>query len=150
MPDEKGGLNMRQVVVDASVVIKWIFPERRNEKDIPASQKLLQKIREGEIELCQPPHWLAEVAAVCVRLSPGTSQQVVDLLYAMEFPVIDSPEIFKIACDLSRSLQHHLFDTLYHAVALSLKDCPLITADGHYFRKARKFGSITALSDFVG
>jgi hypothetical protein len=45
-------------------------------------------------------------------------------------------------------LNHHLFDTLYHAVALKVPDTLFITADTQYFRKAAKLGHIIELKDF--
>jgi predicted nucleic acid-binding protein len=39
------------------------------------------------------------------------------------------------ACTLAIDLGHHLFDTLYHAVALEADAC-LVTADDRYHRKA--------------
>jgi predicted nucleic acid-binding protein len=45
-------------------------------------------------------------------------------------------------------LDHHLFDTLYHAVALE-QGATLITADEAYFAKAKDLGSITRLADFA-
>jgi len=42
---------------------------------------------------------------------------------------------------------HHLFDTLYHGVALH-SDTLLITADEQYFRKAKDISNITLLADY--
>lgn len=138
-----------QWVVDASVAVKWIFPDKQREADIERAITLLEAIRAGNANLLQPPHWLAEVAAVCVRLDPGIAQAAVEILHAMEFPVADSPEIYIRACDMSERLEHHLFDTLYHAVALANQDTVLITADQRYFRKAERYGSIMTLAEFV-
>lgn len=44
--------------------------------------------------------------------------------------------------------QHHLFDTLYHAVALHTPNAVLITADARYHAKARLEGQISLLADF--
>ena len=46
-------------------------------------------------------------------------------------------------------LNHHLFDTLYHAVALEEK-ATLVTADRKYYDKARRMGSILMLEEFDG
>ncbi len=46
-------------------------------------------------------------------------------------------------------LNHHLFDTLYHAVALGTPATTLVTADLRYFRKARRFGAICPLAEFT-
>lgn len=48
---------------------------------------------------------------------------------------------------LSRRLGHHLFDTLYHAVAFE-ENTTLVTADERYYNKASVLGSIMLLGDF--
>ena len=50
--------------------------------------------------------------------------------------------------DLANGLNHHLFDTLYHAVALCEPDANLITADERYFLKASHKGKITLLREY--
>jgi predicted nucleic acid-binding protein len=45
-------------------------------------------------------------------------------------------------------LRQHLFDTLYHAVALET-GATLVTADERYYETARGEGNITLLSDFT-
>jgi len=52
------------------------------------------------------------------------------------------------ACHLAIETQQHLFDTLYHAVALESTDTVLVTADETYRKKAQNMGHIQALSDF--
>jgi predicted nucleic acid-binding protein len=136
------------LVVDASVAVKWLLPDRADEADSEQALALLFGIRKGTVELIQPPHWLAEVAAVLARLSPDTIDDDVGDLYALELPVLDTPEMYLTACELARSLGHHLFDTLYHAVALEVKDTSLVTADEHYYRKASVRGSIVLLNSF--
>ncbi len=137
-----------QVVVDASVAVKWIFPDNEKEADIEPAVALLESVRAGKTTMLQPPHWLAEVAAVSVRLDSSTAQEAVGLLHVMEFPVANSPEVYFRACELAAQLDHHIFDTLYHAVALCHPRTLLITADQGYFRKAEKYGSIMALAEF--
>jgi len=48
---------------------------------------------------------------------------------------------------LSRQLGHHLFDTLYHAVAFE-EDTTLVIADERYYDKASVLGNIILLADF--
>jgi predicted nucleic acid-binding protein len=45
------------------------------------------------------------------------------------------------ATRLAIEIRHHLFDTLYHAVALE-HDALLVTADETYCSKAERFGTI--------
>ncbi|MEX2535948.1 MAG: hypothetical protein WD273_10185 [Trueperaceae bacterium] len=44
-------------------------------------------------------------------------------------------------------LNHHLFDTLYHAVTLSSPEIRLVTADERYYKKAALEGQIIRLSE---
>jgi predicted nucleic acid-binding protein len=45
------------------------------------------------------------------------------------------------------ALNHHLFDALYHAVALEV-GATLVTADEVYFNKAKELGGLQRLGDF--
>jgi predicted nucleic acid-binding protein len=105
-------------------------------------------VKFGQIALREPPHWLAEVAAVLSRIAPATVRQNIEDLYAMRIPVTETPEIYVTASKLAIGLDQHLFDTLYHAVALTSPGCTLVTADERYYGKAHKEGSIMLLRDF--
>lgn len=138
---------MTRLVVDASVVVKWLVPQREDEVDTEQALILLDGIKSGRVRVHQPVHWLAETAAVLVRLSPETAAEDVADLYAMSLPVESGPEVFRVACDLAQTLNQHVFDTLYHAVALTLPDTMLVTADARYERSARRRGAIMLLRD---
>jgi predicted nucleic acid-binding protein len=58
-------------------------------------------------------------------------------------------DVYLKACDLSNSLKQHLFDTLYHAVALTEPDTIFVTADDRYYRKAASAGKIVRLKEFT-
>lgn len=140
---------MRTVVVDASVIIKWIFPEKKEEEHLPQALHLLHAIRQAKVKVLQPAHWLAECIAVIVRLKPQIANEVIDLLDAMNFSTLDTPEVYRLASQLAEQYRHHLFDTLYHAVALENGyGTQFITADKLYYKKSSKKGSIIYLGDF--
>lgn len=139
---------MIRIVVDASVAVKWLLPQRKDEADSAAALRLLREFVAGRLELQQPPHWLAEVAAVVTRLSPETAADDVSDLVEMKIDTVASRNVYLVAVELARRLDHHLFDTLYHAVALTQPSATLVTADARYFRKARGHGAIALLSDF--
>ncbi len=109
---------------------------------------MLEAIKNGAVNIIQPPHWLAEVMAVIVRLNSKIARETVELLNTMEFPIVDIPEIYHTACQLAQRYQHHLFDTLYHAVAINNPHTQLITADEKYYKKSYKEGAIIRLADF--
>ncbi|MEW5942692.1 MAG: type II toxin-antitoxin system VapC family toxin [Pseudomonadota bacterium] len=138
---------MIRLVADTSVAVKWLLPERDGEQHGEKALDLLRQIELGRASLHQPPHWLAEIAAVLARLSPATALEDIADLCDAEFAIMDAPEVYLTACRLSIELDHHLFDTLYHAVALAIPDAMLITADERYYQKAKKFGRIELLAD---
>ena len=139
---------MNQFVLDASVIIKWLIPENPDEQNVAEALALLYALRAGTIAVRQLGHWLAEIAAVGVRLKPDTiTDDIADLQELGMVSVTKIQPLWNIACSLSIRLNHHLFDTLYHAVALHL-GALLIMADEQYFRKAKDIGNIKLLADY--
>ena len=140
---------MTRFVLDASVVVKWLFPDHTDESDAVHALQILRLIRNSRLSVIRLPRWLAEVAAVTTRLEPGRARAAVSLLFALEFPTTSSMDLYLKACALSDSLKQHLFDTLYHAVALSEPDTISVTADERYYRKAASAGGIVRLKEFT-
>jgi predicted nucleic acid-binding protein len=136
------------IVLDASVILKWLLEDPLREPDTDTAEALMESIVEGELEVLQPVHWLAEVAAVAARLTPATAVRDVELLAALELPTTDDPNVISRAASLAIQTKHHLFDTLYHAVALEHDDAILVTADGRYHAKAGRYGKLVALRDW--
>ncbi len=137
-------------VVDASVAVKW-FAEgdwALREDDIDPALEILKASTRGTLDFYQPPHFLAEVAAVVSRLKPDRAQQYIDDLAQLNITWASPKVAYGRAIELARQLDHHLFDTLYHAVALSIPGAVLVTADRRYFAKAQHLGQIAWLADF--
>lgn len=137
-----------KVVVDASVCVKWFFPDSPAEHHSEQAMRLLKQMANNEITLIQPSHWLAEVVAVIARLRPDIAELTIDYLTALELDSLQTPELLKTASRLSSQLSHHLFDTLYHALAIE-EDGVFIIADKKYFKKAQSLGHIRLLRDWV-
>ncbi len=135
------------LVVDASVIVKWALPDGETENHKEEALAVLAAIESGKVSILQPPHWLAEVAAVLTRLRPETAEESVELFDLMEFPVTTDVVVLKRASRLAKELNHHLFDTLYHAVALEY-DRTLVTADDKYILKAKRLGGLIPLKRF--
>ncbi len=135
------------LVVDASVVVKWFFHDTAIEEHAEHALSVLQSVRAGTVEILQPPHWLAEVAAVIARLAPGVADEAIDVLDAMELPAVADASVYKRAASLAATLRQHVFDTLYHAVALE-HGAELISADRRYYRAAKHLGRITYLANW--
>lgn len=137
-------------VVDASVAVKW-FAEgdwALREDNIEPALEILKASTRGTLEFYQPPHFLAEVAAVLTRLQPDRSQASIDNLAQLNITWAAPTVAYTRAIELARQLDHHLFDTLYHAVALSVPGAVLVTADRRYFDKAKHLGQIAWLAEF--
>ena len=83
------------------------------------------------------------------RLQPNQAQQSIDNLAQLNITWAAPTVAYAKAIDLACQLDHHLFDTLYHAVALSVPGAILVTADKRYFDKARHLGQIALLADFI-
>jgi predicted nucleic acid-binding protein len=137
------------VVADASVALKWFFRTRSDEADVAAALALLQGVADGGITLIQPPHFVAEVASVLVREAPQTATTDLRDLLAVEMRLDTTDEaVYRRALALAARHRHHLFDTLYHALALCTPGALLVTADEAYWRKACGERAIVRLSDF--
>lgn len=131
--------------MDASVVVQWVLRERDAEEDGEKAIALLEAIRRRDVRVVQPVHWLVEAAAVLTRLSPATATTDVMDLFELELPIEQGADAYAEAVELACSLPHHLFDTLYHGVALVTPGARLVTADESYFAKAFRRGSIVRL-----
>jgi len=133
------------VVLDASVVLKWLLADPAREPDTAEASAVIEAIARGRLGVLQPVHWLADVAAAAARLTPGTAVSDIEMLAAFQFPTTDDPSVMRRATALAVETKHHLFDTLYHAVALEHDDALLVTADDRYYATAARLGNIVAL-----
>ena len=105
-------------------------------------------IERSGTELFAPAHWTAEVAAVLARIEPSIIDDALVFLDDMRPIAVSSMPLLKRAADMSVALNHHLFDTLYHAVALE-EGATLVTADEVYYDKAKDLGAIVPLAEFA-
>ncbi len=137
------------IVLDASVILKWLLEDAARESDTDKASALVESVVGNKVEILQPVHWLAEVAAVVARVSPQTAVEDVEMLAAMQFPTSDQPDVMRRATALAIETEHHLFDTLYHAVALEHESAIYITADDRYREKSSRYGRIIALRDWT-
>lgn len=87
-------------------------------EDAGKALDLLKKVGVGEVELIQPPHWLPEVIAVITPIRPIIAEQAIGYLTAMDIRTEHETDVLKITAQLSRQLNHHLFNTYYHALTI--------------------------------
>jgi predicted nucleic acid-binding protein len=136
-----------KLVVDASVAIKW-FVGAIDEQHMAQADAVAATIEGSETELFAPVHWTAEVIAVLARRDPRLVDRALLALDDMTPTLIHGVATLRRAAELSITLDHHLFDTLYHAVALE-EGATLVTADDTYFAKAKDLGGVQLLADFA-
>jgi predicted nucleic acid-binding protein len=137
------------LVVDASVILKWLITDPEIEPDTDRAVRLMEYILAEGGEVIQPPHWLAEVAAVLSRISPSTVAKDVERLKALELPVLSDSNAYRRACNLAIELNQHVFDTLYHAVAIESPGAVLVTADERYAKVAGAKGRVVRLAEWA-
>jgi predicted nucleic acid-binding protein len=137
-----------KLVIDASVAVKWIVGDQPGESDVNRASALLGAIARRTVSVIEPVHWVAEVIGVVTRLKPDRAVAAIALLTHSRFSTTASRTAYRRAAQLSGQLDHHLFDTLYHAVALE-ESATLVTADETYYGKAKDLGGVELLADFA-
>lgn len=60
----------------------------------------------------------------------------------------ENSTVYGTAIKLSIRLNHHLFDTPYHATALHMPEAIDVTADRRHYDKAKDLGQIAFLAEF--
>lgn len=136
------------VVVDASVALKWFFRDRADESRTEDALAILGAVDAQRLTMIQPPHFVAEVAAVLAREKPDGAHRDLADLQQIDWRIHKGEDVYRQSIDLAIESRQHMFDTLYHAVALRMSEATLVTADRRYFRRAQNFGRITLLGEF--
>lgn len=117
------------IVVDTSVALKWVLPERDTELAMGALR----------LALIAPDVWRIEAAngiRRAVRENAGTQAEAREWLSILDdAPVQDIPttSVLRQGLDLAMSLGHPVYDCLFLALAIE-RDCRLLTADDKFRR----------------
>lgn len=121
------------LVVDASVVLKWVLPEPGRQ----AALELRDLAQAGDCVLRAPAHWVAEVGnVVWVRARGGEATRprpidaAADLASLLAAPIISQPldVLSPLALEIATDADVTFYDALYVAAAARL-GVPLVTAD---------------------
>jgi predicted nucleic acid-binding protein len=123
-------------VVDASVAVKWLIPERGSDN----ADRLLAA---GEM-LLAPDLVLVEAAnalwkkAARGEVSVGEARRALDILRGGALETRPTPPLVRRALELAGQLRHPVYDCVYVALA-EMEDARLVTADARLLtRGARK------------
>lgn len=130
---------MRELVVDASVAIKWFIPER----DSPEAVRLL----ESGVSFSAPDLIGPEIANTLwkkTRRGEINSSDAAAILTAFEklnVEIHSSAALLPAALELAMSLDRSVYDCLYLSLAIA-QDCAVVTAD-------EKFAAVVTASPFA-
>jgi len=122
------------VVLDASVILKWVL-DAETEPGHAAAQRLLQRWQQGELDLLVPPLWLYEVGNIlCLKRREDAYAALAALwdLGLSEVPF--SRGLIQRTILLAQSHGLTFYDASYLAVAEE-KKAILVTADGKFYRR---------------
>ncbi len=124
---------MKQLVLDASVAIKWAMPFAR-EPLTDESVRLLRRYIDAEVEFIVPDVFWAEVGNVLWkgarqrRWPRDQAEAVAADMRARDFPTVPSRILLAEALRIAFAYDRSTYDCLYVALAVESKT-ELITAD---------------------
>lgn len=127
-----------QLVVDASVVLKWVLQEPGRD----AALKLLDGFEERTVHLFAPRVLLHEVGSALSKRCRRKQLTAIQTRAAWQFVDIRRPMLVENEDQLNGALElsiaHNIsfWDSLYLALAINLR-CELITADARFYRAVR-------------
>lgn len=137
---------MRLIVVDASIILKWVL-QKETESNFALAYKLLEDFINDKSEIHLPELWKYEVGNILAIKEPKHAPSLIDIL--MDYAFIEHA-LDKNDCKKVIGLQNKIggctfYDVAYHYLAIKL-DATLITADKKYFQKANKHNHIMLLN----
>jgi len=120
----------RTIVVDSSVVVKWMIPEELSAE----AGVVLSEAQAGNADLIAPELLVAEVGNVLWKqhnrgyLSTVEMTHALSLLHILPIFYTNNNRLIDLACNLAVAHQRSVYDMLY--VALSVQQsCLFLTAD---------------------
>lgn len=126
------------VVVDASVVVKWLVREERSDE----AREIARSWQDDGVRIAAPCYMPVEVTNVLHRRVVGNEMSVeeavalVSALLASGIELHDSPDVHGRALEMASLLrQGAVYDVHYLALAETL-GCELWTADERFYRAA--------------
>lgn len=133
------------IVLDASVVLKWIF----DEEDGGDRAALLRDGHVAGHEIVAVPDLLfyeiGNVLTTKTRLSEAAITEAFSLLWNFSLERFDlGLEEFRAGLNLSRKYRITLYDAAYVELSRRLK-CPFVTADKKLYEKVRNVRSVELL-----
>ena len=138
------------VVVDTSLVVKWLIDE---DDYVPARALASEWLKQGT-RVAAPHLLLAELTNALHRrvsrdeLTVAEAAPLIETVLVGRLELHHDPQLYRRALDIASQLEQGAsYDSLYLALAESL-DCEYWTADNRFFRAARgRYPQIRLLTD---
>jgi predicted nucleic acid-binding protein len=141
---------MIEVVIDASVALRWAFDD---EADRVGAVRVEQALRDAQIQAVEPPLFLLEVAAALERgirerrIDRTRSEEVMRALSSVSFEEVDPHAFAARAFGLALAAGLRVPDAAYVEVA-RVRHATLVSADRRQLEAAEQLGiPAVALSD---
>jgi predicted nucleic acid-binding protein len=118
------------LVIDASVVIKFYIPEILSEK----SQEVLTRAADGELVLYAPDLLYPETGSILWKkqrlheLTPAEVYEIVNSITSLPIRIASAKQVMPLAVDIAMYSGITVYDAMYVAVA-GIYETRMITAD---------------------
>jgi predicted nucleic acid-binding protein len=139
---------MRNYVVDASIIIKWVSGDER-EPDHEKAMGLLNAWYEGYVDISAPGLWKYEVGNFLGRNLNKDALEKMDMLLDLNIKNIEFTDNMFRQCFLwMKDNSITFYDASYLAVAFEV-DGTLITADEKFVNKMKKQKNVCLLRELL-
>ncbi|QSA96796.1 type II toxin-antitoxin system VapC family toxin [Methylococcus sp. EFPC2] len=139
---------MRHLVIDASVILKWLLPPESEPYQAQALA-IAQALSQGRVEARLPALWYFEVGNILARkYRQDADRDLADLrrqLAGCDEPV--APSWQREIVRLTASYPVTFYDAAYHALAI-VRDGVFVTADEKYLQAVAGEPCIMHLKDW--
>jgi len=136
-----------KIVVDTSVLIKWI--KTKDEELVNEARRLLTEIERRPLEVHVPALLLYEVGNILLLKTDLESAGLNDAISNLEtLPFTVAPPatpLLRRAARLGKKFNLTFYDASFLALAVEL-DCPFVTADRPFFNRTRSLARVRHLT----
>lgn len=139
----------KSLVIDASVIIKSVLPEK-SEDHTQTANNILQAYSDGKLKIILPVFWSFEVGNILIRkLSARNLASKFSILLSGGFEEykFNEEENLTIA-QFSQKYSASFYDASYHLLA-KFTDSLFVTADKRYYQKFKTDKNIILLDDLI-
>ena len=142
---------MVRIVIDCSVSARWILADEKSK----ASETLLRRILERQVQLIVPVLWIYEMAnvlrsaVISKRIEPSLAFQALETIRKIPYERVSLEDAGVFGC-LKGAIDSNLsvYDASYYYLAES-KGLPLITLDKDLLKLRKHASFIKSLDDFL-